>query len=76
MRRGRPVEQKPDTLARIALERSQGRSMRAIANDLNDEGVPTARGGKRHPSTCSDPSNQSPCPAGSPSCGCCLSQRW
>ena len=36
---------------RIALEATQGRSLRAIAEDLNTQGVPTARGGTWHAST-------------------------
>lgn len=36
---------------RIAVERSEGRTLRAIADDLNGDGTPTARGGRWHPST-------------------------
>jgi DNA invertase Pin-like site-specific DNA recombinase len=42
----------PDAVrARIVAERQAGRSLRAIADDLNAEEVPTARGGKWHAST-------------------------
>lgn len=51
-RLGRPVTLPADIRARIAAERSQGRSLRAIATNLNAENVPTARGGKTwHAST-------------------------
>lgn len=36
---------------RIARERQEGRTLTAIADDLNEEGVPTARGGRWHAST-------------------------
>jgi DNA invertase Pin-like site-specific DNA recombinase len=51
VRLGRPVELADDIRLRIAAERTAGRSLRAIANDLNAEAVPTARGGKWHAST-------------------------
>ena len=38
-------------MARIASERTQGLSLRAIAEDLNAERIPTARGGTWHAST-------------------------
>ncbi len=42
----------PDTVRhRIADERASGRTMQAIADDLNADGTPTARGGRWHPST-------------------------
>jgi DNA invertase Pin-like site-specific DNA recombinase len=42
----------PDTVRRrIATERAEGRTLRAIADDLNSDGTPTARGGRWHPST-------------------------
>jgi DNA invertase Pin-like site-specific DNA recombinase len=50
-RLGRPVEQDAGTMARISLERTEGRSLRAIAGDLNAEQVPTARNGRWHAST-------------------------
>lgn len=50
-RLGGPIEQPYDLRIRIAQERTQGRSFRSIANDLNLEGVPTARRGKSHSST-------------------------
>ena len=52
-RLGRPVELADATRQRIVYEREQGRSMREIANDLNNEGVATARGGQWHASTIS-----------------------
>ena len=49
---GRPVALPADVRARIAAERTEGRSLRAIAADLNAENVPTARGGSKwHAST-------------------------
>jgi DNA invertase Pin-like site-specific DNA recombinase len=50
-RLGRPVEQNPEIMARIVSERTQGLSLRAIAEDLNAERIPTARGGHWHAST-------------------------
>jgi len=50
-RLGRPVEQTDDVRQRIAVEHAEGRSLRSIANDLNAENVPTARGGNWHAST-------------------------
>lgn len=42
----------PDAVRhRIAAERAAGRSLPAIAADLNADGTPTARGGRWHPST-------------------------
>jgi resolvase-like protein/recombinase len=47
-RRGRPaVADHPELAARIAALRAEGLSLRAIAGRLNDEGVPTLRGGAR-----------------------------
>lgn len=40
-----------DVRRRIAKERDSGRTMRAIADDLNAEAVPTARGGRWYAST-------------------------
>lgn len=40
-----------EVVARIVAEREAGRSMRAIADGLTADGIPTARGGKWHPST-------------------------
>jgi len=51
VRLGRPVELDGDVRLRIATERAAGRSLRAIAGDLNTEAVPSARGGKWHAST-------------------------
>ncbi len=50
-RLGRPVEQDDATRARIAAEHAEGRSLRSIANDLDADKVPTARGGLWHAST-------------------------
>jgi DNA invertase Pin-like site-specific DNA recombinase len=51
VRLGRPVELAADVRLRIATERAAGRSLRVIADDLNSQAVPTARGGKWHAST-------------------------
>lgn len=51
LRAGRAVELDDDVRERIAEERAEGRSLRAIADDLNFEGVHTARGGRWHAST-------------------------
>lgn len=49
---GRPRVLPDAVVARIATERAAGRSLRAIADDLTTEGVPTAQGGVRwYPST-------------------------
>jgi len=50
-RLGRPVEQAHEARQRIAAEHVDGRSLRAIAEGLNTDEVPTARGGKWHAST-------------------------
>ena len=42
---GRPVVMADEIRARIHSERAAGRSLRAIAAGLNDEGIPTAQGG-------------------------------
>jgi DNA invertase Pin-like site-specific DNA recombinase len=42
-----------DVRQRIAREREAGRSLRQIADSLNDEGVQTAKGGRWHASTVS-----------------------
>ncbi len=44
-RLGRPRATSDAVVARVAQERSEGRSLRAIAIGLNDDGVPTAQGG-------------------------------
>ena len=51
VRLGRPVELDDDVRHRIAAERASGDSMRTIADRLNVEEVPTARGGRWHAST-------------------------
>ena len=50
-RLGRPVTLPDDVRLRIAGERAEGRTLQAIADDLNTEQVPTARGGRWYPST-------------------------
>ncbi len=52
VRLGRPREMTHKVLARIAQERACGATLAAIAARLNQDGVPTARGGARwYPST-------------------------
>ena len=54
VRMGRPVVMSEETRIRITELRSQGLSLRAIAQELNETGVPTAHGGKAwHASTVS-----------------------
>ena len=49
---GRPLSIPTATVNRIIKERKQGRSLRAIAQGLNDDEVPTGHGGaKWHAST-------------------------
>ena len=50
-RLGRPVSLEDETRLRIAAERAEGRSLRAIAEGLTADGIPTARGGAWHAST-------------------------
>lgn len=51
-RLGRPREIAPELLARVVEARAAGASLRQIAAALNDEGVPTVRGGQCwHPAT-------------------------
>jgi DNA invertase Pin-like site-specific DNA recombinase len=45
-RLGRPRTLDAEVSQRIVQERAHGRSLTAIANGLNDDGVPTARGGR------------------------------
>jgi DNA invertase Pin-like site-specific DNA recombinase len=53
-RLGRPVLLSPKVRARIERDHQAGMSLRAIARQLNDEGVPTAQGGAMwHASTVS-----------------------
>ena len=52
VRLGRPPSLSADVVKRIKRERKAGRSLRAIADGLNDDGVPTGHGGaKWHAST-------------------------
>jgi DNA invertase Pin-like site-specific DNA recombinase len=46
VRLGRPPSIPDDVRARIAELRAQGLTLRAIANELNTAGVPTARGAR------------------------------
>ena len=51
-RLGRPRTLSDAVTARIVAARAAGETLAAIANDLNEDGVPTARGGVRwYPST-------------------------
>jgi len=51
-RLGRPRAIDPTLLARVVADREAGLSLRAIANGLNDDAVPTVRGGRCwHPAT-------------------------
>lgn len=51
-RLGRPRTLSQDVTDRVVRERESGSTLAAIASGLNDDGVPTARGGARwHPST-------------------------
>lgn len=50
-RLGRPVALPDDLRDRIVSERERGATLTAIAERLNAEGVPTARGGRWHSST-------------------------
>jgi DNA invertase Pin-like site-specific DNA recombinase len=45
-RLGRPRTLDPDVTARIVSERSAGKSLPSIARGLNEDEVPTARGGR------------------------------
>jgi DNA invertase Pin-like site-specific DNA recombinase len=47
VRLGRPSSLPREVVARIVRERRGGASLSAIADGLNDEGVPTAHGGSR-----------------------------
>lgn len=52
VRLGRPRDIQAPLLARISAMRGNGLSLRQIAGTLNDEGVPTVRGGRCwHPAT-------------------------
>jgi len=53
VRLGRPVDLPADVRHRIAADREAGKSLRAIADALNTEAVPTARGGRWYASTVS-----------------------
>jgi DNA invertase Pin-like site-specific DNA recombinase len=44
---GRPTSVDDSVVRRIVRERKRGRSFRAIAESLNEDGVPTGQGGKR-----------------------------
>jgi len=52
VRLGRPPTIDKKVVTRIRRERTRGRTFADIAERLNEEGVPTAHGGKRwHPTT-------------------------
>lgn len=51
VRLGRPVELDDDVRQRIYRERQAGETLTAIADRLNEEGVPTAQGGRWWPAT-------------------------
>jgi DNA invertase Pin-like site-specific DNA recombinase len=51
VRLGRPVDLADDVRHRIAADHEAGKSLRAIAEALNTEAVPTARGGRWYAST-------------------------
>ena len=51
LRAGQPPILLDDVRLRIASERAEGRTQTAIATDLNDQSVPTARGGRWYAST-------------------------
>lgn len=50
-RLGRPVSLPPAVRRRIVSERASGKTLAAIATGLTEDGIPTARGGRWHPST-------------------------
>ncbi|WP_028061179.1 recombinase family protein [Candidatus Solirubrobacter pratensis] len=45
VRLGRPRQLADEVVARIVMQREQGSTLKAIADSLNDDGVPTAQGG-------------------------------
>jgi DNA invertase Pin-like site-specific DNA recombinase len=47
VRLGRPQVLRADVVTRIVSERRAGRTMQAIADSLNADGVPTAQGGSQ-----------------------------
>ena len=51
VRLGAPPEIDPSVASRIREERAAGRTLREIAERLNRDGVPTARGGRWYAST-------------------------
>ena len=61
VRLGRPPSMAPYAIKRIQHERAAGKSLRAIANGLNADHIPTAQGGHRwHPSTIRHTLNRTP----------------
>lgn len=48
---GRPARLSESTVARILSDRARGRGLTQISLDLASEGIPTAAGGRWHPST-------------------------
>lgn len=52
VRLGRPTQTPTDVRSRIVSERAEGKTLQAIADGLNDDQVPTVRGGSKwYPST-------------------------
>lgn len=51
VRLGAAPEIQPSVAERIHAERTAGRTLREIAEGLNSDGIPTARGGQWHAST-------------------------
>jgi DNA invertase Pin-like site-specific DNA recombinase len=51
VRLGAPPEINASTASRITQERAAGSTLREIAERLNNDGIPTARGGRWHAST-------------------------
>lgn len=51
VRIGRPSRVAPDVIERIVRERRAGSTLAAIAERLNEDGTPTAGGGRWHPAT-------------------------
>jgi DNA invertase Pin-like site-specific DNA recombinase len=51
VRLGAPPEIDPSVARRIRKERKAGRTLREIADRLNEDGIATARGGRWHAST-------------------------
>lgn len=48
---GRPIELSPESEARVLALRAEGLTLAQTSDRLNEEGVPTGRAGRWHPST-------------------------